>query len=104
MRYFKVTSLPKFRLKRRKFPTLTIRIKWVRIEKSGQNLGYDNNQLSWFLPQTGSSPVPLALPRRFSLIISKITNAQYSLSMRLLRCSSTQVRDFQCSSTKARVF
>ncbi|AES98410.1 putative non-specific serine/threonine protein kinase [Medicago truncatula] len=41
MRYFKVTSLPKFRLKRRKFSTLKIRIKWVRIEESGQNLGYD---------------------------------------------------------------
>jgi len=25
----------------------------------------DTKQLYWFLPQSGSSPVPLALPRRF---------------------------------------
>ncbi|KEH26710.1 hypothetical protein MTR_6g471530 [Medicago truncatula] len=64
-----------------------------------------HKQLSWFFPQTGSSPVPLALPRRFPLRNNpQITNAQYSLSMRLHKCSSTQARDFQCSSTKARVF
>jgi len=27
----------------------------------------DTNQLSWFLPQSRSSLVPLAFPRRFSL-------------------------------------
>jgi len=43
MRYFKVTSLPKFRLKQRKFLVLKIRIKWVKTEKSGQNLWYDRD-------------------------------------------------------------
>jgi len=41
MRYFKVTSLSKFRLKRRTFSALKVRVKWVKSEKSGQNLGYD---------------------------------------------------------------
>ncbi|KEH16472.1 hypothetical protein MTR_0173s0010 [Medicago truncatula] len=50
MRYFKVTFLPKFRLKRRKFPALKIRIKWVRIEKAGQNLGYDRGSCPELVP------------------------------------------------------
>ena len=35
-----------------------------------------HNQLYWFLPQFGSSQVPLALPRRFSLLSHKITTAK----------------------------
>jgi len=37
--------MPKFRLKQRKFSTLKLRIKWVKTEKSGQNLGYDTIHL-----------------------------------------------------------
>ncbi|RHN38510.1 hypothetical protein MtrunA17_Chr0c01g0489251 [Medicago truncatula] len=59
-----------------------------------------HKQLSWFLPQIGSSPVPLALPRRFHYnhkdykcsILSKYETSQ--------KCSSTHARVFQCSSTK----
>ncbi|AES70601.1 hypothetical protein MTR_3g060230 [Medicago truncatula] len=59
-----------------------------------------HKQLSWFLPQHGSSPVPLALPRRFHYnhkdykcsILSKYETSQ--------KCSSTHARVFQCSSTK----
>ncbi|AES79312.1 F-box and associated interaction domain protein [Medicago truncatula] len=59
-----------------------------------------HKQLSWFLPQHGSSPVPLALPRRFHYnhkdyncsILSKYETSQ--------KCSSMHARVFQCSSTK----
>jgi hypothetical protein len=36
----------------------------------------DTKQLSWFLPQSKSSLVPLALPRRFHSNPILITNAQ----------------------------
>src|SRR4030066_564586 len=56
--------------------------------------------LSWFLPQSGSTPVPLYLTREFT-IITQDYNLLTHTSMRLL-CSNTQVRDFLCSRTHSR--
>jgi hypothetical protein len=62
-----------------------------------------HKQLFWFLPQSGSSPAPLALPRRFFTIITQYYNCS-STQARDFKYSSTQARDFLCSSTKARDF
>jgi hypothetical protein len=43
--------------------------KWEREKK-------DTKQLSWFLPQSKSSQVPLALPRRFHSNPILVTNVQ----------------------------
>jgi len=62
-----------------------------------------HKQLFWFLPQSGSSPVPLSLPRRFFTIITQDYNCRSSQA-RDFKYSSTQARDFLCSCTKARDF
>jgi hypothetical protein len=46
----------------------------VKIEREIEEK--DTKQLSWFLPQSGSSLVPLALPRRFHYNPILLTNAQ----------------------------
>ncbi|KEH21870.1 hypothetical protein MTR_7g021585 [Medicago truncatula] len=42
-----------------------IRVRLQRKRTEQRKEGQRHKQLSWFLPQHGSSPVPLALPRRF---------------------------------------
>ncbi|AES70815.2 hypothetical protein MTR_2g083955 [Medicago truncatula] len=59
-----------------------IRIRYAAERTEQRKERQRHKQLSWFLPQHGSSPVPLALPRRFHYN-HKITTAQYFLSMRL---------------------
>jgi len=57
----------------------------------------DTKQLYRFLPQTGSSPVHLALPR--SVHYNVIFDYKCSLLnlARDFKCSSTTARDFLCS-------
>jgi len=77
-----------------------IRIRYAAERTEQRKERQRHKQLSWFLPQHGSSPVPLALPRRFHYnhkdyncsILSKYETSQ--------KCSSTHARVFQCSSTK----
>ncbi|KEH33080.1 hypothetical protein MTR_1g019005 [Medicago truncatula] len=77
-----------------------IRVRLQRKRTEQRKERQRHKQLSWFLPQHGSSPVPLALPRRFHYnhkdyncsILSKYETSQ--------KCSSTHARVFQCSSTK----
>ena len=81
----------------------------------------EHKQLYRFLPQTGSSPVPLALPRRVPLKCNvklqvaqshkkELLNAQGQLqetsmlnhTWKWLLCSRTTPRDFLCSITTER--
>jgi len=55
-------------------------------ERERERRKKDTKQLYMFLPQTGSSHVPLALPRRVHYKVISDYN-----------CSSTQARDFLCS-------
>ena len=81
----------------------------------------EHKQLYRFLPQTGSSPVPLALPRRVPLKCNvelqdhtrkRLLNAQGQLQetsmlnhyWKRLLCSRTTPRDFLCSITTERDF
>ncbi|RHN61084.1 hypothetical protein MtrunA17_Chr4g0032801 [Medicago truncatula] len=41
------------------------RIRYAAEKNRAEKRKARHKQLSWFLPQIGSSPVPLALPRRF---------------------------------------
>jgi len=51
-------------------------------------------QLYRFLPQTGSSPVPLALPRRFPLKCNVGLQVAQSHKKETSQCSRTTPRDF----------
>jgi len=56
-----------------------------------------HKQLYRFLPQTGSSLVPLALPRRVHYdVISDYKCSLLNLA-RDFKCSGTTARDFLCS-------
>jgi len=44
----------------------------------------DTKPLSWFLPQFGCSPVPLALPRRFHDNLILITNISINSQLLLI--------------------
>jgi len=64
----------------------------------------DTKQLCRFLPQIGSSLVPLALPRRVRYnVISDYKCSLLNLA-RDFKCSSTIARDFLCSWTQSRYF
>ena len=61
-----------------------------------------HKQLYRFLPQTGSSHVPFALPRRVHYnVISDYKCSLLNLA-RDFKCSSTTARDFLCSWTQSR--
>jgi len=63
-----------------------------------------HKQLYRFLPQTGSSHVPLALPRRVHYnVISDYKCSLLNLA-RDFKCSNTTARDFLCSWTQSRDF
>jgi len=73
----------------------------------------EHKQLYRFLPQTGSSPVPLALPRRVPLKcnvrlqVAQSHKKETSLlkdNSKRLPCSRTTPRDFLCSITTERDF
>jgi hypothetical protein len=63
-----------------------------------------HKQLYRFLPQTESSLVPLALPRRVHYNLISDYNGSLLKLTRDFKCSSTQARDFYCSNTQARDF
>jgi len=63
-----------------------------------------HKQLYRFLPQTGSSHVPIALPRRVQYnVISDYKCSLLNLA-KDFKCSRTTARDFLCSWTQSRDF
>ena len=62
----------------------------------------EHKQLYRFLPQTGSSPVPLALPRRVPLKCNVRLQVAQSHLKKTSQCSRTTRRDFLCSITTER--
>jgi len=68
-----------------------------RIKTERERRKKDTKQLYSFLPQTGSSLGPLALPRRVHYnVISDYKCSLLNLA-RDFKCSSTTPRDFLCS-------
>jgi len=59
-----------------------------------------HKQLYKFLPQTGSSPVPLALPRRVPLKCNVRLQVVQSHKKETSQCSRTTPRDFYAQSHK----
>jgi len=60
----------------------------------------EHKQLYRFLPQTGSSPVPLALPRRVPLKCNVRLQVAQSHKKETSQCSRTTPRDFYAQSHK----
>jgi len=60
----------------------------------------EHKQLYRFLPQTGSSPVPLALPRRVPLNCNVELQVAQSHKKKTSQCSRTTPRDFYAQSHK----
>jgi len=58
----------------------------------------EHKQLYRFLPQTGSSPVPLALPRRVPLKCNVELQVAQSHKKETSQCSRTTPRDFYAQS------
>jgi len=64
----------------------------------------EHKQLYRFLPQTGSSSVPLAIPRRVPLKCNVKLQVAQSHKKETSLCSRTTPRDFYCSITHERDF
>jgi len=62
----------------------------------------EQKQLYRFFPQTGSSHVPLALPRRVPLKCNVKLQVAQSHKKETSQCSRTTPRDFLCSITTER--
>jgi len=62
----------------------------------------EHKQLYRFLPQTGSSLVPLALPRKVPLKCNVRLQVAQSHKKETSQCSRTTPRDFLCSNTTER--
>ena len=67
-----------------------------KIEKEREKK--DTEQLYRFLPQSGSSPVPLALPRRVPLKCNVKLQVAQSHKKETSQCSRTTPRDFYAQS------
>jgi len=82
--------------------------KWVQslcaADKCKEQKKKEHKQLYRFLPQTGSSPVPLALPRRVPLKCNVKLQVSQSHKKETSLCSRTTPRDFYCSITPERDF
>jgi len=68
-----------------------------RIKTGREREKRDTKQLYRFLPQTGSSPVPLTLPRRVHYNVISAYKCSLLKLARDFKCSSTTARDFLCS-------
>jgi len=81
---------------------------WVQslcaADKCKEQRKKEHKQLYKFLPQTGSSPVPLALSRRVPLKCNVKLQVAQSHKKETSLCSRTTPRDFYCSITPERDF
>jgi len=73
-------------------------------DKSKEQKKKEHKQLYRFLPQTGSSPVLLALPRKVPLKCNLKLQVAQSHKKETSQCSRTTPRDFLCSITQERDF
>jgi len=69
-------------------------------DRSKEQRKKEHKQLYRFLPQTGSSPVPLALPRRVPLKCNLKLQVAQSHKKETYLCSRTTPRDFYAQSHK----